>query len=138
MLKELKLNQQQLPFLALLFMAVIVVALNSRGPNITSINALEAKSLIDTGAIIFDVREKDRFDDRHIEGAISLPLSVLKIAIPLVYENLKSKSIVIYCGDGITKGPVATAILNEAGYTKAVNLKPGIDGWQNAGYKIIK
>ena len=61
MLKELKLNQQQLPFLALLFMAVIVVALNSRGPNITSINALEAKSLIDNGAIIFDVREKKSF-----------------------------------------------------------------------------
>ena len=138
MVKELKLHPEQLIFITFLLIVCSWSIFRLQGPDITNINAYEAKALIDSGATIIDVRGEGAFDTRHLEGAISIPLSVLKIAIPAEIESIKTKDIVVYCGDGVTVGPVATQILNKAGFAKAVNLKPGINGWRDAGYKIIK
>jgi rhodanese-related sulfurtransferase len=46
--------------------------------------------------------------------------------------------VVIYCGDGSTSGPEATAMLNKAGFTRAVNLNPGFEGWRAAGMPVRK
>lgn len=40
--------------------------------------------------------------------------------------------------DGTTTGPEATQVLNKAGYSKAVNLKSGIEGWERAGLAVAK
>ena len=44
----------------------------------------------------------------------------------------KSAPIVVYCNEGTNRGPRGTALLNEAGYTQAVNLRTGIEGWRAA------
>ena len=131
-------NSQFLLGIIGLCLLVVYLNFNKQTVDITNVSAIEAKTLIDNGAIVFDVREADKYDNRHIPGAISLPLSLLKAGIPLIYESLKTNDIVIYCGDGVTTGPVATAILNDAGYAKAVNIKSGIQGWVDEGFPIDK
>lgn len=104
--------------------------------DIKEVGINEAKALIAAGALILDVREKEQFDHRHIPGAVLIPLAVLKVAIPAAIAYTKDRVILVYCGDGVTHGPEGTEILNKAGFTQAVNLKPGIEGWAAANLPL--
>ena len=106
--------------------------------DIKEVSAADAKGLIENGALVVDVRDKEAFDLRHIAGAILIPLDELRARIPAILEGAKAKTIVIYCGDGVTHGPEGTESLNKAGYPNAVNLKPGFEGWEKAGYAVAK
>ena len=106
--------------------------------DVRSVTATEAKALVDSGALVVDVRGTAQYDGRHIPGAISVPLATLRAAIPASLAPAITKPVVVYCGDGVTIGPEGTALLNKAGYAKAVNLKSGIQGWADAGYPVQK
>lgn len=54
----------------------------------------------------------------------------------VMLEPAKAMPILAYCGDGSSLGPRGTQALNAAGFVHAVNLKPGIAGWANAGLPI--
>lgn len=124
--------------LAVMFAVAWSAMPNTLRYNIDEVDAFKAKTLVDAGAVIIDVRPKDKYDGRHIPGALSIPLEVLTVAIPAVLEAVKSKNIVVYCGDGSTLGPRGAQVLNEAGFSGAVNLKGGIGGWVDAGYLVQK
>lgn len=109
-----------------------------RSLKVMEVDAPNAKALIDAGALLIDVRSAEAFGNRHIVGALLVPLAQLRTAIPAALEGAKGKAIVIYCGDGAKSGPQATAILNDAGYAGAVNLRGGIESWQAAGMPIEK
>ena len=111
---------------ALVFMAP------GKRPNVPELDTGGAKALIDSGALVIDVRELNVSAGSHIVGAMLIPLSTL----PQRMQELgidQTKSIVVYCNEGTTRGPEGTALLQQAGYTKAVNLKSGIEGWRAAG-----
>ena len=98
-----------------------------------------ARELIDAGALVVDVRPRDRYQGRHIPGAIAVPLADLEAALPEAIRAIpKDRSIVVYCNDGLVTGPRGTEILNKAGFARAVNLKEGIEGWSAAGYPVGK
>lgn len=105
---------------------------------VTTISASTAKSLIDQNALVIDVRSPDAYDAKHIPSAINIPLDTLRDGIPTTIANATAKPIVVYCGDGARTGPKATALLNQAGFSKAVNLKSGIQGWTDAGLPLTK
>jgi rhodanese-related sulfurtransferase len=98
----------------------------------------EAKKMFDSGVLVLDVRQPDRFEYRHIVGAMLMPLATLKLGVPAAIAYAKTLPVLVYCGDGLTIGPEATHILRQAGFTGAVNLRPGIEGWAAAGYPIKK
>lgn len=63
------------------------------------------------------------------------------LAAPLAaaaFAAAKDGPVLVYCGDGVAIGPEATSILNAAGYARAVNFKPGIEGRAGAGLPIAK
>ena len=99
---------------------------------VNEVTAPEAKALIDAGAIVIDVREQAASGRNHLPGAVHLPLELLPARLAQL-EYAKAKKIVVYCGDGSTRGTRATAILNNAGFAQAVNLKSGFEGWRKAG-----
>ena len=121
---------------ALLALFFMIRTGSSESFDVRSVTAIEAKALIDSGALVVDVRGKEQFDGRHIPGAISVPLAMLRAAIPASLAHATTKPVVVYCGDGVTIGPEGTALLNKAGYAKAVNLQAGIQGWADAGYPV--
>lgn len=106
--------------------------------NVRQVDSVQAKSLMDDGAVVVDVRGTEAYEGRHIPGALSIPLETLRRAIPAALADAKTKNVVVYCGDGVTIGPEGTDILNKAGFVNAVNLKPGISGWEEAGYPVKK
>lgn len=121
------------------FLAIAFFVQNNFGTgsfNVKEVSVSEAKSLIDSGAIVVDVREPEAFKNRHLPGAVSIPLSQLRNGVPASLSTARDQSIVVYCGDGSTIGPEGTRTLNDAGYGRAVNMKSGIQGWKDAGHPI--
>jgi rhodanese-related sulfurtransferase len=100
--------------------------------NVKEVTVLEAKTLIDAGAIVIDVRDRAVSGHIHLPGAMLIPLEALAARLTQL-EYAKAQNIVVYCGNGSTLGPRAAAMLNEAGFAQAVNLKPGLEGWRSAG-----
>ncbi len=97
--------------------------------NVDEVTAWEAKALIDAGAIVIDVRDSTASQRDHLSGAVLFPLELLPAQLAQL-EYAKTRKIVVYCGDGSTRGPRATSILNKAGFAHAVNLRSGIEGWR--------
>lgn len=113
--------------------AVIAVLLIFGGtgsrPNVKDVSVAEAKALVDSGALVVDVRERSASSASHIPGALLIPLDGLAARMSELSVD-KSQPIVVYCNEGTKRGPQGTALLNDAGYSQAVNLKSGIEGWR--------
>jgi len=97
-----------------------------------------AKALMDAGALVIDVRNKDAFDYRHLPPAVLIPLAVLRAGIPASLAQDKARQIVVYCNDGHFTGPEAAHLLIQQGFTKVANMANGIEGWAGAGYPLVK
>ena len=94
-------------------------------------------------AVLIDVREKDEWDDGHIQSAIFLPLSGLKkggssgsFAGKLAIKLPKDKVVYCHCVSGGRVLP-ASAILQKLGYDVRP-LKPGYKALLKAGFEKAK
>lgn len=89
--------------------------------------------------VLLDVREKNEFDEEHIEGAIHLPKSKFDKKDPQTEQVLskigKNTPIVTYCGSGHRSGWVAKE-LQKRGFRNVQNLD-GISYWKKQ-YATIK
>jgi rhodanese-related sulfurtransferase len=127
----------------LLIASVIALsALTSRhsslpAADVREITAQEAQALMAVGAVVVDVRDQAVSGRAHLPGALLIPIEVLEARIEKL-QVAKTADIVVYCGDGSTVGPRAAGTLNRSGYTKAVNLKSGFQGWSAAGLPIAQ
>jgi rhodanese-related sulfurtransferase len=116
----------------------LVIFGSDKSPTFTvpEVDLAKAKALLESGALVLDVRKQDSYQFRHIVGAWLMPLATLRLGVPASIEYAKSQPILVYCGNGLSIGPEATHILNTAGYTGAVNLHEGIEGWDKAGLPV--
>jgi len=74
-----------------------------------------------------DVREKEEFEDGHLEGAISVPRGLIEFKIEEVLPD-KDKLIVVCCAKG-GRAALAGQTLMEMGYTNIKYLKGGYTGY---------
>ncbi|MCA9781300.1 MAG: rhodanese-like domain-containing protein [Candidatus Eremiobacteraeota bacterium] len=78
-----------------------------------------AKQLIDSGALVVDVRSEEEFQSGHLEGALNVPHTEIE-------ENLaafgadKEKPNVVYCRSGRRSG-IAKEVLEKNGFTSVHN-----------------
>lgn len=84
-------------------------------------------------AIILDVRNDDEWNDRHINGAIHIPLDKLNARLPDI-ESYKTTNIITQCQTGV-RSREAQAILKSAGFTRVYNMEGGLEAWDNEGFK---
>ena len=81
--------------------------------------ARQAWPLIQSGALLIDVRTKEEFDAGHLEGAVNIPwedTGALKQAI----GNDKQRPVVLYCRSGNRSGK-SIVMLEKQGYTHLHN-----------------
>jgi rhodanese-related sulfurtransferase len=110
----------------------IAASIANRPHKVTQVDLAEARALMDSGAVVVDVRERDVSAGSHIPGALLIPLGILAQRMNELSID-KTRPVVVYCNEGTSRGPDGTAVLNQAGYANAVNLKSGIEGWRAAG-----
>lgn len=85
--------------------------------------------LVKNGAVILDVRSKGEFAGGHIDGAINIPVDVLKNSLTQLKD--KNKTIITCCASGM-RSASAKSILKTHGYTDVHNG----GGWSSLKNKL--
>ncbi len=83
-------------------------------------------------AIVLDVREPEEYSAGHLPGAISIPQAELATRLD---EIPKDRDVVVACAAGL-RAANCTAFLSQMGFSRAISLAGGTDGWRNAGLPI--
>ena len=78
---------------------------------------------------IIDVRSRDEYAEKHIPGAINIPLVELENRSN---ELSKQSLIITACGKGGGRSAEAAEKLKQRGFTKAIFLCGGTFGWYDA------
>jgi rhodanese-related sulfurtransferase len=104
--------------------------------------AEEARTLIDEGALVLDVREPGEFAKGRIAGSRNVPRGMLELRAaadsPVADPELadrRDKDIFVYC----TKSPSARSLLAAQtlaalGYEKVTVIEGGLNAWAEAGF----
>ncbi|MBU1192543.1 MAG: cyclic nucleotide-binding domain-containing protein [Gammaproteobacteria bacterium] len=91
---------------------------------IKTVHPSVAKTMLETGYDLIDVRYSEEFDEHHIPGANLIPLFELRNRI---CELDKSRKYIVYCHGG-ARSAVATLILTQ-NQLDVVSLEGGIRSW---------
>lgn len=93
--------------------------------------------------LIIDVREESEFAHGHIASSINVPRGTIEGAAdrrcPKRQKELcgaRNRVIVVYCQTG-GRSAMATDVLVQMGFTKAVNLAGGIVNWEAEDFPVV-
>lgn len=121
---------------AFVLLLALVIFHETRG-GAAGVNVLETVRLLNSdSALVVDIRDKNSFNQGHITGSFSLPLSEIdKRATEL--EKHKDLTLIVACNTGTSAG-MAVNKLTKQGYEKVVKLKGGIAQWQADSMPLVK
>jgi glyoxylase-like metal-dependent hydrolase (beta-lactamase superfamily II)/rhodanese-related sulfurtransferase len=101
------------------------------GNETESLETLNSKSFIDILKLnkidILDVRRESEFKNKHIEGALNIPLSNLKDKLHDIRQN---DNLYVHCAGGY-RSVIGISILRKMGYNKLINISDGFNGILN-------
>ena len=99
---------------------------------VEEIHPLEAKSRIDAGAILIDVREPGEWAAGHAPGARHIPLAQLDQRRRELPED---QSIITVCRSGARSARAATLLAQRG--RSASNLRGGMRAWAAASLPVV-
>jgi rhodanese-related sulfurtransferase len=112
-------------------------------PQIKEVTVEQLKAVQnDENNLIIDVREPQEFQERHIDGAVSMPRGVLEMKIhthPSVsnlnepsdaLNELAKKDLYLICRTG-GRSALAAHSLQQMGFTNVYSVKGGMTAWQD-------
>ena len=104
-------------------------------PQVSRVDLAQAKSAFDSGTAVFvDVRDQVYFNNGHIPGAVSIPLSEIEDRLDELDPN---DWIILYCTwPNEETSARAASILTENGYQRANPVLGGLQSWSEAGFPI--
>jgi rhodanese-related sulfurtransferase len=85
----------------------------------STISAAQARSLVEAGATLVDVRTPAEYGGGHIDGALNIPIDQLAARIGELGD--KSAPIVLYCRSGARSGR-GMRLLQAEGFEQVLNL----------------
>ena len=93
------------------------------------ITAEEAKTMMEeqADAVILDVREQDEYDEKHIPGAVLLPVGTIDEETAAAAIPEKDTVVLVYCRSG-NRSKTASTALAGLGYTQVYEFG-GINDW---------
>jgi len=95
-------------------------------PNVTNNENLEKKMENNEDIVVLDVREAAEYAFNHIPDAVSIPLGELEDRMD---ELNKDKEIYVVCRTG-NRSDLAAQKLAKKGFTKVMNVEPGMSQWK--------
>ena len=121
---------------ALLAAVVAVYEFRAQRSSFASIGPAEAVRLMNSGALLVDVRSREQFAAGHIAGARHVPGDTIADGAKAL-ERFKEKPIIAYCESGMTAGAAARH-LGRLGFKKVVNLRGGLAAWRQDNLPVEK
>jgi rhodanese-related sulfurtransferase len=122
--------------------AVVMIALvlgyefRRRGEGSSAVAPNEAIRLMNSGAVLVDLRSANQYKDGHIAGARNIPGDQLA-ADPKALERLSGKKLILYCDNGVTTS-AALRTLHGAGNREALSLRGGLAAWRQENLPVVK
>ena len=108
--------------------------------NLTEIDSVaRAREIFDAGDVLFvDARSQDDYENGHIPGAVSLPVSQFDERIEFFLKQYPfEQPIVTYCsGRTCEDSHILARFLSEVGYINVRIFIDGFPGWKAEGYPI--
>lgn len=99
-----------------------------------AISPEELDALLQDGkAIPFDIRSPDEFSERHIPGAVMVPVSAIDESLR---KTAKGKEAVFYCASG-ARTELATTQIENTGIDGTRFLDGGLNAWSNHGLPTV-
>ncbi|WP_234683113.1 rhodanese family protein [Bradyrhizobium monzae] len=103
--------------------------------SLPTIKPSEARRLLDSGALLIDIREADEHAREKIPGAHHLPLSKLDEADLAVHRG---KPVIFHCRSGMRTQANALRFATKLGETcEAYIVEGGLDAWRKAGLPVV-
>ena len=103
--------------------------------SLPKISPLNAKRLLDQGAILVDIREADEHAREKVLGAHHLALSKLDEADLALHEG---KPVIFHCKSGArTMGNASRLAQKVGGACEAFVVNGGLDAWKKAGLPVV-
>jgi len=115
-------------------LAVLFYEIRTRMQGLTAISPAQLVRLINQGARVIDVRDKEQFESGHIVDAVNLPAGDLENH--QVKKIKKTKALVFVCDNG-SKSGLSVEPWRKAGYESAFSLKGGLMAWRQDNLPII-
>ena len=106
------------------------------------IDVHELKSMLSANGLrTLDVRESDKWDEGHIEGAHFMPYISMAPQLDVLaqidkLELATDDSIAVLCGGG-NRSSTAISLLLRHGYGDLYNVTGGMTAWEDAGFPMI-
>ena len=97
----------------IIFTVLSLVVLFSACSRVSDEDLLKAREAVSNGALIVDVRTPKEFRQKHIKGAVNLPIEEImkgNIFLP------KDREIVVYCRSG-SRSSVSAKVLTQKGWS---------------------
>ena len=95
----------------------------------------QARSEIESGVRVIDVREPHEWEEAHLEQAIHVPMDEVPARIDEVAPD-SSEPLILYCRTQNRSGKVAE-LLGGLGYEDVRVIEGGIVAWSEAGYPVV-
>jgi rhodanese-related sulfurtransferase len=103
--------------------------------SLPKISPINARHLLDQGAILFDIREADEHAREKVPGARHLPLSKLDEADLALHEG---KAVIFHCKSGArTSGNAPRLAQKVSGACEAFIVDGGLEAWKKAGLPVV-
>ncbi|HVM50157.1 MAG TPA: rhodanese-like domain-containing protein [Candidatus Acidoferrum sp.] len=84
------------------------------------VSRADARAWLAKGALVIDVRSEAEFQERHLPGAINIPLNRLSAEVSR-YATNKDQPLLLHCLSGARSG-MGARTLRRLGYPHAFNL----------------
>jgi rhodanese-related sulfurtransferase len=122
--------------LALMLIVVLAYEIRQRAASASAVAPNEAIRLVNSGAVLVDLRSSNQFKDGHIAGAKNLPGDQIA-SDPKALEKLAAKTVVLYCENGMTTA-AAQRTLARAGARDVFGLRGGLTAWKQENLPVVK
>lgn len=104
---------------------------NEARERVTEVSPEEARRMIAEGALVLDVRDREEFEQGHMDGALNISRGTLEMRIIEAVPD-KQTTIVCHCAAG-NRGVLAADNLKRMGYENVVNIAGGLNAVKESG-----
>lgn len=128
------------PFLvaaaAILAVLAIVIEIRERAKGSSLVGATDAVRLMNSGALVLDVRDTKDYEAGHIIDARSVPSGEVAARADSL-KKYKDKPVVVCCESGFASASAAR-VLQGQGFNKVVSLRGGLRSWRQDNLPLTK
>ncbi len=120
----------------ILAILTVVIEMRERAKGSSVIAPTDAVRLVNSGAVILDVRDASDYAAGHIIDSRNIPAAEVAQRADTL-KKFKEKPVVICCETGLASATAAKA-LKAAGFTKVATLKGGLRSWRSENLPLVK